>query len=98
MSPPWVSWISLPGALAGANKDLLATEKGKCPRELFSSYIQVMLPKGVYYMFNLDFSKAGSFLVEKKLEIEKPKKETQTEASVFTSLFFFLLLLAVCSN
>lgn len=40
------------------------------------------------YMFNLDFSKAGSFLVEKKLEIEKPKKETQTEASVFTSLFF----------
>lgn len=40
-------------------------------------------------MFNLDFSKAGSFLVEKKLEIEKPKKETQTEASVFTSLFFF---------
>lgn len=46
VSPPWVSLISLPGALAGANKDLLATEKGKCPRELFSSYIQVMLPKG----------------------------------------------------
>lgn len=39
------------------------------------------------YMFNLDFSKAGSF-GGKKLEIEKPKKETQTEPSVFTSLFF----------
>lgn len=46
MSPPWVSWISLLAALAGANKDLLATEKGKCPSEvLFSSYIQVTLPK-----------------------------------------------------
>lgn len=45
VSPPWVSLISLPGALAGANKDLLVTEKGKCPRELSSSYIQVMLPK-----------------------------------------------------
>lgn len=40
------------------------------------------------YLFNLDFSKAGSFWVEKKLETEKPKKETSTEASVFTALFF----------
>lgn len=47
-------------------------------------------------MFNFDFSKVGSFR-GKKLEIEKPKKETQTEASVFISLFF-LLLLVVCSN
>lgn len=39
------------------------------------------------YLLNLDFSKVGSF-GGKKLEIEKPKKETQTKASVFTSLFY----------
>lgn len=35
--------------------------------------------------------------MEEKVEIEKPKKETQTEASVFASLVFFLLLV-VCSD
>lgn len=67
--------VSLLGTLAGANKDLLAMEKGKCPRELFSSSLQVMCQKMVCYMFNLDFSKVRCF-GGKKLEIEKPKKET----------------------
>lgn len=80
MFPLWASLI---------NKDLLATEEGNCPREpVFIIYTSDVTKKAMCFTSNLDFPKAGSFWVEKKMEIAKPKKEFQPEASVFTSLVF----------
>lgn len=64
----WVLWQEL-------IKICWQWRRGNALESFFSSSLQVMCQKMVCYMFNLDFSKVRCF-GGKKLEIEKPKKET----------------------
>lgn len=61
MCPHHGSLIYLLGAVVGANKDVLAMEKGEYPRELFHCVYKWCYQKVMRYMFNWDFSRVGSF-------------------------------------
>lgn len=95
MSPARVSLMCLPGALAGANKDL-AMEKEKCPRGLFASYVQVTLPKTDVLRVVWIFLKWGHFWWKRSWKLKNQRKKPKHKH--LCSHHGFFLLLVVCSN